>query len=157
MLVLPYKGIPGERTLKHIKREINKVLPEDKNMQLVYTGTKLGTKFNVKDKTKKEHHHDLTYSVKCPMKNCLESYNGETGRKPVERVNEHSGKYINSHTFKYSMATNHPIVTLDDLTVLSSGYCNRRFKRKVSESIFIKQNRPTLNKHDTSVPLKLFN
>ena len=27
-------------------------------MQLVYTGTKLGTKFNVKDVTKKEHHHD---------------------------------------------------------------------------------------------------
>ena len=42
--------------LKHIKREINKVLPEDKNMQLVYTGTKFGTKFNVKDRTKKDHH-----------------------------------------------------------------------------------------------------
>ena len=40
-------------TLKHINREINKVLPEDKNMQLVYTGTKLGTKFSVKDKIKK--------------------------------------------------------------------------------------------------------
>ena len=50
---------------KHIKREINKVLPENKNMQLLYTGTRLGTKFNVKDKTMKEHHHDLTYSVKC--------------------------------------------------------------------------------------------
>ena len=99
----------------------------------------------------------ISFLEKCPMKNCLESYNGETGRKPVERVNEHSGKDINSHTFKYSMATNHPTVTLDDLTVLSSDYCNRRFKRKVSESIFIKQNRPTLNKHDTSVPLKLFN
>ena len=38
-------------------------------MQLVYTDTKLGTKFNAKDKTKKEHHHDLTYSVKYPVKN----------------------------------------------------------------------------------------
>ena len=50
-------------------------------MQLVYTGTKLGTIVNIKDKTKKEHNHDLAYSVKCPMKNCLESYNGETGRR----------------------------------------------------------------------------
>ena len=41
----------GEHTLKHFKCEISKVLPEDKNMQLVYAGTKLGTKFNVKGKT----------------------------------------------------------------------------------------------------------
>ena len=33
-------------------------------MQLVYAGTKLGTKFNVKVTTKKEHRHDLIYSVK---------------------------------------------------------------------------------------------
>ena len=38
-------------------------------MQLIYTETKLGTKFNAKDKTKEEHHHDLTYSVKYPVKN----------------------------------------------------------------------------------------
>ena len=46
-------------------------------------------------KTKKEHHHDLTYSVKYPMKNCLESDNGETGRRLIERINEHSWKDIN--------------------------------------------------------------
>ena len=126
-------------------------------MQLAYTGNKLGTKFNVKDKTKKEHHHDLTYSVKCSMRNCLESYNGETGRRLIERLNEHSGKDINSHMFKHSIAANHPTVTLDNCTVFSSGYCNRKFKRKVSESLFIKQNRPTLNEQGNSVPLKLFN
>ena len=60
ILFLPYKEIQGEHTLKHIKRQINKVLPEDTSMQLVYTGAKLGTKFNVKNKTKKEHHRDLT-------------------------------------------------------------------------------------------------
>ena len=108
---MDYKEIQGEHTLKYIKRKINKVLLEGKNMQLVYTGTKPGTKLNVKDKTKKEHHHDLTYNVKCPMKNCLESYNGETGRRLIERVREHSGKDINSHMFKHSIAANHPTVT----------------------------------------------
>ena len=152
MLDLLCKGIQGEHTLKNIKREISKVLPQDKNMQLFYTETKLGTKFNVKDKTKKEHHHDLTYSVKCPMKN------GETGRRLIlERVNEHSGKDINSHMFKHSIAVNHPTVALYDFTVLSSGYRNRKFNRKLSESLFIKQNRPTLSKHCPSVPLKLLN
>ena len=91
------------------------------------------------------------------MESCLESYNGETGRRLIERVNEHGGKDINSHMFKHSMTANHPTVTLDDFTVLSSGYPHRKFKRNVSESLFIKQNKPTLNKHGISVPLKLFN
>ena len=91
------------------------------------------------------------------MKNCLELCNGETGMRLIKQVNEHSGKDINSHMFKHSMAANHPTVTLDDFTVLSSGYRNRKFKRKASESLFIKENRTTLNKHGTSVPLKLFN
>ena len=108
-------------------------------MQLVHRGTKLGTKFNTKDKTKKEHHHDLTYSIKCPMKNYLESYNGETGRRLIERVHEYSGRDINSHMLKHSIAVNHPTVTLDN-----SQYRKRKFKRKVSESLFIKQNRRQL-------------
>ena len=86
MFVLLYKGIQGEHTLKHIKGEINKALPEDKN----------------------------------------------------------------SHMFKHSI--DHPTMTLDNFTVLSSGYRNMKFKRKVSESLFIKQNRPTLNKHGPSAP-----
>ena len=91
------------------------------------------------------------------MKNCLESYYGETGRRMIERVNEHRGKDIKSRMFKHSIAANHPTVTFNNFTVLSTGYHNRKFTRKVSEYLFIKQNRPTLNKHGTSVPLKLFN
>ena len=53
-------------------------------MQLVCTGTRLGTKFHVKGKAKEEHYHDLTDSVKCPMR---KSYNGKTGRRLLERVN----------------------------------------------------------------------
>ena len=75
----------------------------------------------------------------------------------IERVNEHSGKDINSHMFKHSMAANHSTMTLDDFTILRSGYRKRKFDIKISESLFIKHNRPTLNKHGTSVPLKLFN
>ena len=66
-------------------------------MQLVYTGTRLGTKFNVKDKTKKEHHLDLTYTANCPMKNCPKSFNGKTGGSLIEQVNDLSGKDITSH------------------------------------------------------------
>ena len=84
------------------------------------------------------------------MKICLECDNGETGRRLIEGVNKHSGKDINSHMCKDSTA-NHPTVTLDNFTVLSSGHSNRTFTRKVSESLFIKQNRPTL-KTDMTPP-----
>ena len=38
------------------------------------------------------------------MKNCLESYNGEAGRRLIERVNEHNGKDINSRMFKGTLS-----------------------------------------------------
>ena len=50
------------------------------------------------------------------MKNCLESYNGETGRRLKERVNEHSDKDINSHMFNHSIEANHPAATVDNFT-----------------------------------------
>lgn len=56
--------------------------------------------------------------------------------------------------FKHSIEGKHPTVMLHNFTVLSSGYGNRKFKRKVLESLIIKQKRPSLNKYDNSVPLK---
>ena len=109
-------------------------------MALVFTGTKLGTKFNFKDKTSKEYQHDLTYSVVCPDHNCNEGYNGETGRWLIERVHEHSGKDVNSHVFKHSIEANHPTVTIDDFRVLKTDYRQTKIRRKLSEALFIKQN-----------------
>ena len=91
-------------------------------MALVFTGTKLGTKFNIKDKTSKEYQNDLTYSVVCPDLNCNEGYNGEIGRQLIERIHKHSGKDVDSHVFKHSIETNHPTVTIDDIHVLKTGY-----------------------------------
>ena len=88
------------------------------------------------------------------MKNWLESYNGEKGRRLIEPVNENRGKDKNSDMFKYLIEANHTIVKLDNFTVLSRCYRNRNINRKVSESLFITQNRPILNKHDTSFLFK---
>ena len=41
MLVPTHRGMQGEHKLKHIKREINKVLPEDQNIELVFKGLSL--------------------------------------------------------------------------------------------------------------------
>ena len=102
-VILPFKGNIGGNTLRNVKRHITKLLPEQEEVALVFTGTKLGTKFNIKDKTSKGHQHDLTCSVVCPDPNCNEGYNGKTARRLTERVHEHSGKDGNSHVFKHSI------------------------------------------------------
>ena len=92
-------------------------------MALDFTGTKIGPKFNIKDKTSKEHEHDLTYSAVCPDTNCNKEHNGETGKQLTERLHEHSVKDVNSHVSKHSIETDHPAVTVDDFRVLKTGHC----------------------------------
>ena len=84
-VILPYKGKKGEHTLRNVKRHITKLLPEQEEVALIFTSTKLGAKFNIKDKTSKEHQHDLTYKVVCPDPNCNEGYNAckLTGEMPI--------------------------------------------------------------------------
>ena len=111
-------GKKGQHTLRNVKCHITKLLPKQEGVALIFTGTKLGTKFNIKDKTSKEHQHGLTYRVVCPDAKCNEEYNGETGWQLIERVHEHGFQ---------------------------------------TEALFIKQNKPALNKQEAFVPLKLFN
>ena len=82
-LILPYKGKKGEHTLRNVKHHIIERLPEQEEVALAFTGTKLGTKFKIKDKTSKEHQYGLTYSETYPDPNCNEEYHGETGRQLI--------------------------------------------------------------------------
>ena len=116
---------------------MNKILPDKHKVTLLYTGTKLGYNFNIKDITKKEHKHDLVYSVKCPEETCKETYNAETGRL-AERIDEHRAKDKNSHVYQHSVNSNHAPVTLDDFSILHFGHKHSKFKSKISEALFIK-------------------
>ena len=53
--ILPSKWKKGEHALRNVRRHFTKLLPGQEEVALVFTGTKLGTKFNIKDKTSKEH------------------------------------------------------------------------------------------------------
>ena len=99
----------------------------------------------------------MIYCVKCPEATCNEAYNGEAGRRLVERIHGHRGKDKNIHVYQHSVNSNHALVTLDDFTSLNSGYKHNKSKRKICKALFMKSNRPNLNKQDTSAPLKLFN
>ena len=155
LLMLPYKGKVGETTLKSLRNTLKSVIPANNTCKIIYTGTKLASKFNIKEKISKEHKHDLICKAQCPSPNCDETYIGEIGRKFSERITDHSGR--DDNTYKYAEKTGHENVNIDHLEILSNGYKNNRFKRKLAEALHIKHERPTLNIQEQSVPLKLFN
>lgn len=138
MLILPYKKEQGERALRNINRNVNRHLPEVKKAQVIQAVTKLGSKFNIKDVTKKEHQHGSIYSVKFPLETCEECLIGEIGRKIAERVSEHSGRYKSFDRYKSSIEKDHPAVKILDFEIFS-----KRFSQKNSkEKIFLKKISP---------------
>ena len=90
MLVSPYKDERGQRTIKSINKAVKKILPKNYVTQNVYKSKKLDSYFNIKDSTKLEHQHDLTYFTQCPWINCNKTYLGEKARTLQERVLEHA-------------------------------------------------------------------
>ena len=140
------------RSLRNI---LDIILPQDVEPKFIYTGTKLSVKFQIKDKTKDEHKHDPVYYRKCPE--CDESYAGETGRRMQDRVDEHSGKDSRSNILTNSYQENHKNVSRNNFQILGEGHKKMKFKRKLSEALYIKKLRPSLNTQETSLALKLFN
>ena len=105
LLVLPYAGNKGEKILKSMNNFSTRVLPCNLKTCTAYSGTKLSSKFQLKDQTKKDHQHDVVYYAKCPEEQCTEDYTGETGRPLIERVKDHSGKDSKSHLLKHEKET----------------------------------------------------
>ena len=74
-----------------------------------------------------------------------------------ERVLYHNDRDIKSHPVKHAIEKCHKYPEVEDFDVIGKGYENNTFKRKVAESLLIKDVRPTLNTYEKSVPLKLCN
>ena len=88
LLVLPYKGSDAMHIIISIWKKVNCALPDDAEVIVSYTGKKLGTCFNVKDKTVFNHEHDILYYAKCPEESCPHDYVRELGRRVLERVKD---------------------------------------------------------------------
>ena len=73
-----------------MQKQVNLVLLDDVKMIVSYTGKKLGTCFNAKDKTVFNHEHNIVYYPKCPEEPHPHDYVGETGRRVLEQVKDHS-------------------------------------------------------------------
>ena len=60
-----------------------------------------------------------------------------------------------TYMYKHSTEKDHLTVKLQDFEILSKGFLQRKFKIKISDALFIKENKSSLNKQEKSVLLKL--
>ena len=155
-LLLPYKGEKGEHLIKSMKRRISKLLPPEIKTQVAYTGKKLSTCFNIKDQSKFEHQHDVVYHADCPNEKCRENHIGESGCRISERVKDHNGRDLKSHILRHSVESGHANVIYEDFKIIAKNSNKNHCKRRIAQSLLIKEKRPTLNTQDKSVPLKVF-
>ena len=72
LLVITYAGNKGEKILKLMSKFSTRVLPFNLKTCTTYSATKLSSKFQLKDQTKKDHQHDVVYYAKCPQEQCTE-------------------------------------------------------------------------------------
>ena len=123
---MPHAGQKGERLIKSMKTTNKYNLPNNVVTKSAYSTSKLSNKFNIKSKIKHDHHHDLTYYVKCPVETCREDYIGETGRLS-ERMIDHSGRNKNSHVLKQCIEKEHKLPCLEDFIILGTNYKKNKF------------------------------
>ena len=157
--MVPYSENQGHKLLSKMKKQLKKTLPEDVNTIISYKSTKLSTKFPVKDKTDFQHKNNVVYHSKYPSKGCHENYIGETKRRIVERIqdpNNPNNRDKISHLLKYAREKGHTHVWEKDFKILGNNY-RSNIKCKISEFLFIRQLKPTLNANEKSIPLHLFN
>ena len=68
-----------------------------------------------------------------------------------------NGRYVNSYLLKHRMEKEHQCLQNKEFVILSSSIQNNTVQRKISEVLWIKDVRPTLNRQEKSIELKLFN
>ena len=132
-----------------MKKHIRATLPENvrklyQRSIVAYQSKKLSIKFNVKDKTEFYHQSNLVYHGRCSNQTCREDYIGETDRRIKEWIINHNKRDKNSHILKHSPEEGHTHLWDRDFKVLGNNY-HSAFKRKISEALFIKQLKPSLN------------
>ena len=98
------------------------------------------------------------YCCKCPENNCDDFHIGETDRRISERITDHNKRDKKSHPLQH-------LQNMKD-TCLGKRLCwsgltgfnyRSKIKRNISESLYIKSKKPTLNIKETSMKLNLFN
>ena len=134
-----------ERLIKSMKTTLKDNLPSNIVTKSAYPASNLSNKFNIILKIKQDHQHDVTYYAKCPGEVCREDYIGETRRRLFAGMIDHSGRDKNSHVLKHCIEKVHKLPSLEDVMGLGTNYEKKKFRRKISEPLYIREKRSLLN------------
>ena len=93
-LLVPYQGKNEDFVIKSMKKRVKTLLPSNIRTKIAFTGSRLSTCFQVGDKTKFEHNHDIVYHGTCLETGCPENYIVVAARRISEWVKDHSGKDV---------------------------------------------------------------
>ena len=93
-LLVPYQGKNEDFVIKFMKKRVKTLLPTNIRTKIAFTGSRLSTCFQVGDKTKFEHNHDIVYHGTCLETGCPENYIVVAARRISEWVKDHSGKDV---------------------------------------------------------------
>ena len=155
-LMIPYQRGKGEQVIKSVRKTIERLWPSNIKVQVCFTGNKHSSCYNIKDKTKFEHRHDVIYLETCPERTSNDNYIGGAKWQIFDSVKDHSGRDFISHVLKHALENNHQHVSEKDFKIIGNGFRGNNKKRKVAEALLIREIKPTLNIQDQSVPLQLF-
>ena len=150
-MVMPYAGKQGEK----IMSKIMKKMPDKVRPRIVYNGTKLSTFFSVKDKVQKEHCSNIIYYYKSKLDENA-AYTGETRCRFGKRIQQHRGSDKKSAIVLNYQEKGLPPPSPSEFSILGRNYSNR-LKRRIAESLYIKENKSELNVQVDAYKLKLFN
>ena len=103
---------------------------------------------------KTEHLSNLVYYYQSRRdQDC--DYTGETKGRYGKRIGEHQGRDKESAIVIDFQAKGLPPPSPSEFTILGRNY-NDRLKRRIAESLFIKEKKPSLNVQVDAYKLKLF-
>ena len=121
----------------------------------MYKGTKLSSFFSVKDKSDDHHCSNIVYYY---QRNDDENvdYIGGTKVRFGKRIKQHQGGDKGSSVVIDFKANNLAPPSPTEFTILPKNYTNR-LKRRIAESLFIKDKKSSLNVQVDSYKLELFN
>ena len=99
----------------------------------------------------------MHFHSKCPEVDCIDNYIGKASRGVSERIIDRNNRDRKPHLFRHSVEHNHKNVERQDFKILGKGYRNNFMKWNISEALYCRELKPTLNVQEKSIDLKLLN